>query len=33
MKSFKIHKKEAEFNKIKKENAPDTISKSVKNHL
>ena len=33
MKSFKIHKKEAELKKSKKENAQDTISKSVKNQL
>ena len=33
MKSYNIHKKEAELKKSKKENAQDTISKSVKNQL
>ena len=33
MKSYKIHKMEAELKKSKKENAQDTISKSVKNQL
>lgn len=33
MKSYRIHKKEAELKKIEKENAQDTISKSVKNQL
>ncbi len=33
MKSYKIHKKEAELKKSKKENAQDTISKSLQKSL